>query len=158
MKLLGGIPVFSCQQIEATLAFYQQALQFVILNQRFSGESLQWVHLKSGDVAIMLERSPGDSAEGSNATGSRLYLHVDNAAELHHYLIARQFQPSDLSATDYRALEFDIHDPDGHRITIGQSNADQPDLREFTKQAARIMNLFIIRLECLLTHTKKTHI
>lgn len=122
MRLLGSINVISCQQIDQTLAFYQQALQFVIHNQRYAGDELAWVHLRSGDVAIMLERADAGSA---NASGHRMYLYVDNVPDLHHFLKAKQFQPDPLRQTDYGATEFDIVDPEGMRITLGQSDSDE---------------------------------
>ena len=48
MSILSGIPVLNCQSIEATLDFYQQALQFVIVKKRESEGELQWVHLMNG--------------------------------------------------------------------------------------------------------------
>ena len=118
MKLLGGIPVIACQHIEQTLAFYQRALQFVILNRRDDEQGLAWAHLQSGEVVLMLEKS---EPVANIASGSiRLYFFVDQVAELHHYLRANQFKPGDLYQTDYGSQEFDITDPEGNRLTLGQ--------------------------------------
>ncbi len=118
MKLLGGIPVIACQHIEQTLAFYQRALQFVILNRRDDEQGLAWAHLQSGEVALMLEKKPSSTSPSSGAV--RLYYFVDQVAELHHYLRANQFKPGELYQTDYGSQEFDITDPEGNRLTLGQ--------------------------------------
>ncbi len=118
MKLLGGIPVIACQHIEQTLAFYQRALQFVILNRRDDDQELAWAHLQSGEVVLMLEKA--DPAANIASGQIRLYYFVDNVAELHHYLRANQFKPGELYQTVYGSQEFDITDPEGNRLTLGQ--------------------------------------
>ncbi len=118
MKLLGGIPVIACQHIEQTLAFYQRALQFVILNRRDDEQGLAWAHLQSGEVVLMLEKA--DQVVNATFCSLRLYYYVDQVAELHHYLRANQFKPGELYQTDYGTREFDITDPEGNRLTLGQ--------------------------------------
>ncbi len=118
MKLLGSIPVIACQHIEQTLAFYQRALQFVILNRREDANGLAWAHLQSGEVVLMLEKA--EPAANATSCSLRLYYYVDQVAELHHYLRANQFKPGELYQTDYGSQEFDITDPEGNRLTLGQ--------------------------------------
>ena len=120
MRLTGSVPVLSCRQLEDCLAFYQAALQFVIINQRSSENSIEWVYLASGNSFLMLEKSAINSREPAPA--SRLYLYTDDVARLHHYLRARGFAPSELRSTDYAMQEFDITDPAGHRLTIGEKS------------------------------------
>lgn len=120
MKLLGSIPVLACKHIEQTLEFYQQSLQFVVLNQRKDELGLAWVHLQSGDVVIMLERI--DTAlPATNQSQLRIYMYTDAVKELHHFLKANHYQPGELITTAYQTLEFEITDPEGHHITLGQS-------------------------------------
>ena len=116
MNLTGSIPVLACNNIDESLDFYQQALQFVIINQRKSQDRLQWVYLRSGDVVLMLESCDADAAAGS----SRLYLYTDDVQRMHHYLKAKGYRPGSLRLTPYDMQEFDISDPAGHRLTIGQ--------------------------------------
>lgn len=118
MQLIGSVPVLACKSIDATLDFYQQALQFVIVNQRKTDDQLEWVYLKSGNVPLMLEAiSQEQSGDGYN---SRIYLYTDDVARLHHYLKARGYDAGELRLTPYDMREFDIFDPEKHFLTIGQ--------------------------------------
>lgn len=120
MRLTGSVPVLSCRQLEDCLAFYQSALQFVILKQRSSEQGLDWVYLASGQCFLMLERQTQNSAHQLDQ--SRLYLYTDDIAALHHFLQARGFSPGALRLSDYHMREFDLADPDGHRLSIGEKN------------------------------------
>ena len=117
MRLTGSVPVLNCSDIEQSLLFYQQALQFVVLNKRQGEHGLEWVHLQSGDTLLMLEQNQDEEAR-AGACMSRLYLYADDVSSMHHYLIAKGYQVGDMNETAYMK-EFDLHDPDGHRLTIG---------------------------------------
>ena len=117
MRLLGSVPVLSCSNLEQSLNFYQQALQFVILNKREGEHGLEWLHLQSGDTQLMLEQNPELQTE--QQTTSRLYLYTDDVMAMHHYLQAKGFEPGSVIKTRFMQ-EFDLFDPDGQRLTIGQ--------------------------------------
>ena len=118
MQLTGSVPVLGCNNIEKTLNFYQQALQFIIVNQRKSEQGLEWVYLKSGDTLLMLENHKTNEKAG----GNRIYFYTDDAAALHHFLNAKGYAAGKLTTTSYGMKEFDLSDPEGHRLTIGQEN------------------------------------
>ena len=118
MRLLGSVPVLGCSDVERSLAFYQQALQFVVLNKRSGEEGLEWVYLQSGDTLLMLERGNGARAHGAS-TRNRLYLYCDDVPAMQHFLKAKGFDVSPIVNTDYME-EFDLIDPDGQRLTIGR--------------------------------------
>ena len=117
MRLTGSVAVLNCSDIEQSLLFYQQALQFVVLNKRQGEHGLEWIHLKSGDTLLMLEQSRDEKASAGKCM-SRLYLYADDVSSMHHYLIANGYQVGDVNKTAYME-EFDLRDPDGHRLTIG---------------------------------------
>ena len=110
--------MLGCTNIENTLQFYQQALHFVIVRQRKSDNGPEWVYLKSGQTSLMLESSqshtPGETGN------SRLFFYTDDASALHHFLNARGYATSPLKTTPYNMQEFNISDPEGHYLTIGQ--------------------------------------
>jgi len=115
MKLLGGVVVLACENIDAMIAFYQRALQFVVVKQQQQDNSTHWAQLQSGDVMLMLQHESTKAARSP-----RLFFYVDDAPGLHHYLSANQFYPGALRETPYGLLEFDLQDPAGHAITMGQ--------------------------------------
>ena len=118
MRLTGSVPIINCSDIEHSLSFYQQALQFVVLNKRTGDAGLEWVYLQSGDTLLMLEASDVSSSADTN-TFNRLYFYTDDVEAMRHLLQAKGFEVSPLSNTAYMQ-EFNIVDPDGNCLTIGQ--------------------------------------
>ena len=117
MRLTGSVPVLNCSDVEQSLLFYQRALQFVVLSKRQSERGLEWVHMQSGDTMLMLEQGQVQEASKGRCM-SRLYLYTDDVSAMHHYLTAKGYQVGGMIKTAYMD-EFDLHDPDGHRLTIG---------------------------------------
>jgi catechol 2,3-dioxygenase-like lactoylglutathione lyase family enzyme len=121
MAILSGIPVLNCQSIEETLAFYQQILQFVVVNKReFNGE-LRWVHIMHGETTLMLQ-AVGQHQSGlppTENTKISLYFFVNKINELHHFIKAKNNLLSEIESTDYHMQEFTVLDPEGNTITIG---------------------------------------
>ncbi len=118
MKLTGSVPVLACTQLEACLAFYQSALHFVIIRQRRSEQGVEWVYLVSGSCFLMLEKTRYKPQPETQAL--RLYLYTDDITALHHFLQARGLGPGEIKTTAYGMREFEIDDPDGHRLSIGE--------------------------------------
>ena len=123
MRLLGSVPVLNCSDIEQSLEFYQQALQFVVLNKRSGDDGLEWVYLQSGDTLLMLEKG-AQAEEHQSATLSRLYFYTDDVSAMHHYLQAKGYSVSPVVRTAYME-EFELLDPDGQRLSIGQKIRDK---------------------------------
>jgi catechol-2,3-dioxygenase len=123
MAILSGIPVLNCRAIEVTLDFYQQLLQFVVVNKRESNKELKWVHLMHGDTTLMLqaiEQQSGETIPFQQSSLS-LYFFINNIKELHHFIKAKNHKVSEIITTDYQMLEFSVSDPEGNIITLGQA-------------------------------------
>ncbi|NNL06090.1 MAG: hypothetical protein HKO86_00085 [Gammaproteobacteria bacterium] len=118
MRLLGSVPVLNCSDLERSLAFYQQALQFIVLKKRSGDDGLEWIYLQSGDTLLMLEKG-GMLEGGGSPTLSRLYFYTDDVAAMHHFLQAKGYSVSDIVNTGYMK-EFELVDPDGQRLSLGQ--------------------------------------
>ena len=118
MRLLGSVPVLSCSDVEQSVTFYQQALQFIVLNKRAGDEGLEWVHLQSGDTLLMLEKT-GKTSSQISTTLNRIYLYTDDVSAMRHFLKAKGYEVSPMLKTAYME-EFDLIDPDGQRLSIGQ--------------------------------------
>ena len=128
MAILSGIPVLNCQSIEETLAFYQQLLQFVVVNKReFNGE-LRWAHIMHGETTLMLQ-AVGQHQSNSLPTENTkisLYFFVNNINELHHFIKVKNNLKSEIESTDYHMQEFTLLDPEGNTITIGMAADGRP--------------------------------
>ena len=128
MSILSGIPVLNCQSIDATLNFYQQALQFVIVKKREAEGELQWVHLMHGNTTLMLQcdsplsRAPDEASQSSIL----LYFYVNNINEISHLLKAKFNINTSVSVTAYKMFECKFSDPEGNQITLGQKDEHTP--------------------------------
>ena len=122
MAILSSIPVLNCQSIEETLAFYQQILQFVIVNKREDNNELQWVHIMNGDITMMLQTVDRKTSEPRPDQNSNIniYFFVNNINDMHHYIKAKYNLVSELIDTDYHMQEFSVTDPEGNTVTVGQ--------------------------------------
>ena len=118
MRLLGSVPVLGCSDVERSLEFYQQALQFIVLKKRVGDKGIEWAYLQSGDTLLMLEKSVQHDSQQA-VTCNRLYLYSDDVVSMHHYLKAKAYEVSPVVKTAYME-EFDLIDPDGQRLTIGR--------------------------------------
>ncbi len=122
MAILSGIPLLHCQSMADTLIFYQQLLQFVLVNKRESEGQLVWAHLMHGETILMLqaaEQSQAESLSDKNPNIS-LYFFINNIEELHHLIKVKNYPLSVIETRDYQMQEFSLHDPEGNKITVGQ--------------------------------------
>lgn len=121
MAILSGIPVLNCHSIEDTLAFYQQSLQFVVVNKRESDGELRWVHIMHGETTLMLQAVGQRQFESRLAENKHisLYFFVNDINNLHHFIKVKYNSVSEIENTDYKMNEFSLQDPEGNTITIG---------------------------------------
>lgn len=124
MAILSSIPVLNCRYMEKTLAFYQQLLQFVVVNKREKNDELYWAHIMHGDITLMLQSvDPQHPETGLNKKPNiTIYFFVNNINELHHYIKAKYNDVSEIVETDYQTFEFDLTDPEGNTVTVGQKS------------------------------------
>ncbi len=124
MEILSGIPVLHCRFIKDTLIFYQQLLQFVLVNKRELDGELVWAHLMHAETTLMLQAIEADQQTSepsiSRHSSISLYFFVDNIADLHHLLKAKNYAVSAIKTRDYQMQEFSLHDPEGNKITLGE--------------------------------------
>jgi len=123
MAILSGIPVLTCQSIETTLDFYQQLFQFVIVKKRESEGQLCWVHIMHGSTTLMLQNLEQSHPEKQNLpqTNISLYFFINNISELYHLIKVKYHHVSELRLTQYQMQEFDVTDPEGNTVTVGQT-------------------------------------
>jgi uncharacterized glyoxalase superfamily protein PhnB len=124
VAILSSIPVLNCHSIVATLNFYQQLFQFVVIKKRELHGKLFWVHIMHGNTTLMLQASDEKNSHTHSAqqSGITLYLFIDNIKELHHFIKLKYNDVSDIVTTDYHMQEFNLMDPEGNKITVGQKS------------------------------------
>ena len=125
MKLQGLIPVLSCQEIEPVLEFYQQAFRYIIINKTLSDNQLVWVHLKSDNTYLMLQKRQGEIPDQVTEKDKiMLYYYTDDIEAQYHFMVAKGIEVSPISVTDYKMKEFFLYDPAGNKLAVGQRMTD----------------------------------
>ncbi len=119
MKFDGLIPVIQCQHIEKTLAFYQQALRYIVISKTQDDTGLQWAYIKSDNTALMLQKN---SNKETTLSGSHILLHYFTAdvAAQHRFMAAKGVSVGQIEDTAYHIRQFLVIDPEGNKIVIGQ--------------------------------------
>lgn len=119
MNFEGLIPVIQCQHIEKTLAFYQQALRYIIINKTENDAGLQWAYIKSDNTTLMLQKK---SVSISNSSSNNIILHyfTSDVAAQHQFMAAKGVNVGQLEDTAYHIRQFYVSDPEGNKIAIGQ--------------------------------------
>ena len=124
MKLNGVIPVIEVDNIERQLEFYQQAFRFIIINKRIGAQGMEWVHLKSDNTYLMLSQRSNSSLSPSLHHNITLYYYTDDVLSNHRYMKARGIAVGEISATSYGMMEYQLLDPEGNQLAVGQINKD----------------------------------
>jgi hypothetical protein len=83
---------------------------------------LRWVHLMHGSTTLMLRATEHQDPVPAIAQVENiiLYFYVSNINDMQHYIKAKYNKVSDIKSTDYKMLEFNLTDPEGNIITLGQ--------------------------------------
>jgi uncharacterized glyoxalase superfamily protein PhnB len=126
MQFEGLIPVLICQQIENTLAFYQQAFRYIIIQQSHDAQGrLNWVHLKSDNTALMLQRRSDDYAVQAQAGNIMLHYYTSDILAQQRFMRANGIVVGEIETTPYDMQQFFVTDPEGNRLSIGQRVRDE---------------------------------
>ena len=120
MNFQGLVPVLQCQNIEQTLAFYQRALRYIIVNKTDGPEGLQWVHLKSDNTFLMLQNASSTSDNQPGSGKIVLHYYTSDVAAQHQFMTARGIKVGEIENTPYYMTQFLVRDPEGNEIVIGQ--------------------------------------
>jgi catechol 2,3-dioxygenase-like lactoylglutathione lyase family enzyme len=120
MNFDGLIPVIQCQQIDKTLEFYQQALRYIVVTKTETDKGLQWAYIKSDNTYLMLQKVQHlESHLQSN--NIILHFYTSDVTAQHQFMAAKGVKVGQLEDTAYHVKQYVIQDPEGNRISIGQS-------------------------------------
>ncbi len=126
MQLRNIVPILRVVDVERTLTFYQDALQFEVMDRYEYGGFVHWASVKSGDTELMFARC--DVAQSvlpfSTKDNLVLYFYPDDLEGLHASLKAKDYRVSDCRVTCYGMKECEITDPDGYQLWFGQETTE----------------------------------
>lgn len=137
MKLRNILPMLATGDMDATISFYSDVLGFELRDKFESGGNIWWCEMMRDDQAIMFTQHETDvttvgAREGFQQTSINFYLD-DGVEALHAELADKGVRVSDLRVTFYRIKEFDLRDPSGYTILIGQPTDEEPTVVDPTE-------------------------
>jgi uncharacterized glyoxalase superfamily protein PhnB len=128
MSFKNLVPMLSVADVDRTVAFYQDALQFEIMHRYENNGHVQWAFVKSGHTELMFARS--EVAQSVLPLARKedlvLYFYPDDVEALHTSLKARGYPVSELHLTFYGMKECLLTDPDGYHLSFGQATETSP--------------------------------
>ena len=133
MALKNLIPMLNVSDIEASLEFYREALDFKLVSNLDAVRKWRWATIRSGWTELMLSQTDSppthvadNDPHASTAWPVIFYFYPDDVARLYAQVIASGYQPTPLQVTIYRMREFSLVDPDGHMLSFGQDEVESP--------------------------------
>ena len=127
MQLKHLVPMLNVSNIESSLDFYQNALEFKVVSDPSAVGEWRWATIRSGHTELMLSESrhePGlrNIADPHSDTDwpVTFYFYPDDVVRLYSHMLAGGFKPTALKVTHYGMREFSLIDPDGHLLSFGQ--------------------------------------
>lgn len=130
MKINNIVPMLATGDIAVAVRFYREAFGFEVRDKFDSGGQTWWCELMRDGFSLMLTQHETDVdnpgvREGFAQTTINFYL-SDGIEALHAKLAKAQYPVSDLRVTFYGVKEFDLQDPDGYTLLIGQATDEPP--------------------------------
>ena len=134
MKFTNHVPMLATGNMEETIAFYRDALGFQLRDKFESGGKIWWCEMVRDGLPMMFTQhdthvdAPG-ARDAFGQTSVNFYLD-DGVEEFHRSLKDRGFDVSDLRVTFYKIKEFDLRDPSGYTVVIGQPTGEKPTVSD----------------------------
>ncbi len=130
MKLKNIVPMLATGDMEASIRFYRETLGFDVADRFESGGKTWWCELARDGQALMLTQHEVDVAksgakESFAQTSINVYL-LSGIETLHERMKKDGRHVSDLRVTFYGMKEFDLRDPSGYTLLIGQATNEAP--------------------------------
>lgn len=128
MKLDRLVPMLSASDLERTIAFYCDELDFRCAHSIGAPRRL-WCYLERDGVAVMFRQAPAGEVAKLRRRGKDFqvfYVYPDDVAALHAALKSKGLGVTGLRVTTYAMKEFELRDPDGYWLWFGQGTAEPP--------------------------------
>jgi uncharacterized glyoxalase superfamily protein PhnB len=130
MKIKNIVPMLATGDMEASIRFYREALGFELRDKFESGGRTWWCELSRDGRSLMLTQHEVDvSKAGARESFAQTSINVylgDGIEALHERLEKERRAVSELRVTFYGMKEFDLKDPAGYTVLIGQATDEAP--------------------------------
>lgn len=115
--------------MDATIAFYKGVLGFTLGDKFESSGEISWCEMTLSDAVLMFTQhethTDGPKARDHFAQ-TTIVLYVGNVEAIYEDLVDKNVSVSPLRVTFYGMKEFDLQDPTGYTVLIGQPTTEAP--------------------------------
>jgi len=122
------IPMLICSDVQKSIAFYRDVLDFEVVDRMDDVGRSGWASLRNGRAQLMLA-SPTYVPLAPRIAGrhpqSVYYFYPEDVVALHASVRAKGWDATDLAVRFYGMKEFEVVDPDGHVLVFG-GDTDEP--------------------------------
>ncbi len=133
MQLKHYAPMLATGDMNESIAFYRDLLGFTLGDTFESSGVISWCEMKLGQATLMFTQHetqtdhPGARDMFAQTT---LAFYVSNVEELYESLVNRDVEVSEMRVTFYGMKEFDLQDPTGYTLLIGESTTEAPTTQD----------------------------
>ncbi|MEM7058441.1 MAG: VOC family protein [Pseudomonadota bacterium] len=122
MKTHRAMPVLQVRDVLASEAFYARA---GFSSHGTFGDPPAFCIVQRGEVTLALDKSEDGPIPGNQWWAA--YIYVEDAEALRTEFLDHGLEPTEMHRpTEYGCIDFDLIDPDGHRIAFGQALNPEP--------------------------------
>lgn len=132
MQLKHYAPMLATGDMNESIAFYRDLLGFSLGDTFESSGLISWCEMTLGSSTLMFTQHetktdhPGAREMFGQTT---LAFYVDNVEELYESLANRGVELSEMRITFYGMKEFDLQDPTGYTLLIGEATTESPTIQ-----------------------------
>jgi len=124
LVLHGLCPLIQVYDMPTSLRFYRDGLGFIVAQSSGAGDDVDWVLLRHGDAALMLntaydhgERPPvPDAARVSAHRDIGLFISCPDVDGAYSHLVSRGLAGAPPKVAPYGMKQLYVTDPDGYEI------------------------------------------
>ena len=113
------IPVIPSADLEKSLRFWVDGLEFSVKSEMRNGEKLIHCMLQKDHLWFMLNQRAGSPVKPEDYNGIRLYWTPEDVREIRDHLKSLGYAVSELEDRDYGQTEFFLTDDDGFEHCFG---------------------------------------
>ena len=128
LKLTNLRPILICRDVQSMIEFYVKILSFRIVDRMDDVGLSGWVALARDEFELMLASPSYIPAPADDETPLNqviLYVEVTELSTLREEILAKRYSVGALETRFYGYREFELLDPEGHRIIFAENIKDQ---------------------------------
>ena len=124
-------PMLATGDMHQTIAFYRNILGFTLGDTFESSGVISWCEMTLGPATLMFSQheTQTDHPGARDMFGqTSIAFYVENVEPLYETLVTKDVEISELRVTFYGMKEFELRDPTGYTLLIGEATTEAPSI------------------------------